>query len=549
MKKYKLIIGFYLPLLLLIVLYACKDSVLDEEPLASLSPEIVLNTKVGFDNYITSLHEGARQEFTFADNQVYYNFAMQVGTDVATTGDPQLTNFVDYRTSLTPTNITVAFYWDWAYKTVLPRANSIIVYGNKSDLSIWANEAERNAVIAEAKFFRAYTHNVLANLYGGVPIVDTIYSEAKTDFVRNTRQEVYDFAREDLEYAAKWLPITAKDGRIVRAAADHLLAEVYISLGQHDKAIEATTRVINGTDGDYRLMKDRFGADKAQPGDVFSDLFGDKNINRSSGNLETIMAYQIEDQTVGGQGGTGGNIWLRGWGSRYFAFKDPAGANGFVVCDSMGRSVGWVRPNNYFLYDLWKGNFKRDIRNSKYNIRRSFTYNNSASTYWGKVVPKLTNAADVDTMQFLYPTIRKIEGKVGKTTNNTYGKTFKDIPIMRLAETYLLRAEAYVRKGDLANAAADVNAVRSRANATPALQADMNLDYILDERARELTVEEQRRRTLTRFGKLVERVRKFNIREKRNPNIQDYHEFFPIPQSSIDANFSAKLEQNPGYSN
>jgi hypothetical protein len=77
--------------------------------------------------------------------------------------------------------------------------------------------------------------------------------------------------------------------------------------------------------------------------------------------------------------------------------------------------------------------------------------------------------------------------------------------------------------------------------------AEVTIDYILDERARELITEEPRRRTLMRMGKLVERVRKYNMRESTRTSIQEKHELFPIPQTAIDANFSVKLEQNPGY--
>jgi hypothetical protein len=150
-------------------------------------------------------------------------------------------------------------------------------------------------------------------------------------------------------------------------------------------------------------------------------------------------------------------------------------------------------------------------------------------------------------MFYLYPTIRKIEGNVPKSGDNTTGRTFQDLIIYRLAETYLLRAEAYLRKGELQKAADDINVVRSRSKATPVLPSNVNLDYILDERARELTVEEPRRRTLVRMGNLVERVRRYNLRADTCNSIQDKHMFFPIPQSAIDANFSAKLEQNPGY--
>ena len=79
---------------------------------------------------------------------------------------------------------------------------------------------------------------------------------------------------------------------------------------------------------------------------------------------------------------------------------------------------------------------------------------------------------------------------------NSANGSYKDVYLFRLAETYLLRAEAYVNKGDQAKAAADVNTVRSRANADPAQPAEVNIDYILDERLRELYCEELRMLTV-----------------------------------------------------
>ena len=121
---------------------------------------------------------------------------------------------------------------------------------------------------------------------------------------------------------------------------------------------------------------------------------------------------------------------------------------------------------------------------------------------------------------------------------------------MRVAETYLLRAEAYLKKGgdeNLQKAADDINEVRGRAGAKLCSKGDVTLDYILDERARELLVEEPRRKTLARMGKLVERTCKYNIRKTTRETIQDYHQWFPIPQSAIDANKGAELGQNFGY--
>uniref|UniRef100_UPI00313D547F RagB/SusD family nutrient uptake outer membrane protein n=1 Tax=Dyadobacter sp. OTU695 TaxID=3043860 RepID=UPI00313D547F len=137
--------------------------------------------------------------------------------------------------------------------------------------------------------------------------------------------------------------------------------------------------------------------------------------------------------------------------------------------------------------------------------------------------------------------------------NNLSGNSVKDFSRMRVAETYLLRAEAYFRKGDKAMAAADLNVVRGRAKAKFITAADVTEDFILDERSRELIVEEPRLRTLIRMGRLVDRVRRYNSVPSvpKGPSsgttIQDFNRYWPIPQKVIDANTGAKFEQNPGY--
>src|SRR5690606_3895092 len=90
------------------------------------------------------------------------------------------------------------------------------------------------------------------------------------------------------------------------------------------------------------------------------------------------------------------------------------------------------------------------------------------------------------------------------------GITHKDWYGLRFAETLLLRAEAHLALGNIELAAADINRVRERSNAKPVSAADVDIDYILDERARELYGEEWRLIILRRTGKLLERVRKYN---------------------------------------
>ena len=119
---------------------------------------------------------------------------------------------------------------------------------------------------------------------------------------------------------------------------------------------------------------------------------------------------------------------------------------------------------------------------------------------------------------------------------------------MRLSETYLLRAEAYFRKGESENAAADINIVRNRAQATPVSAGDVGLDLILDERARELYMEDFRLSTLMRMEKLPEYLMKYNPAVIKNGySLGNHLNKLPVPRSEIEANKEAVLEQNPGY--
>ena len=122
---------------------------------------------------------------------------------------------------------------------------------------------------------------------------------------------------------------------------------------------------------------------------------------------------------------------------------------------------------------------------------------------------------------------------------------FRDVYAIRLAETYLLRAEAYLGAGNQQLAANDINAVRGRAQAPAVVAGDVDIDYILDERARELYMEEFRLLTLSRLGKLVETTRKNNPHDGNT--YDDHNDLWPIPFSEIEKNIEAELKQNPGY--
>jgi len=212
------------------------------------------------------------------------------------------------------------------------------------------------------------------------------------------------------------------------------------------------------------------------------------------------------------------------------------------------------------LFDLWQSDFTNDIRNAPHNIVRDLVFNNPASAYYGKSAVNPDGTSNSPTWKNQnwrwYPFPSKTttpgqhpdavyENKELGILKTGAGTTYRDQYMLRLAETYLLRAEAYLGKNDKVNAAKDINVVRARAKANPVADAAVTLDYILDERGRELVYEEQRRLTLSRTGKLVERVRLHN--PQNAGNIQDYNALLPIPAAEIEANKDAVLEQNPGY--
>lgn len=563
-KKSLLLAGI---LLVMLIFSSCSKDVLDEVPLDFLAPENAYNNIQGIRQGITGLHFTVRDGWYNGDNQDPFAIMLgSLGTDVAFHGENPGGNrkLVNYVAEMTSQDPQVTYFWDRSYE-LIQRANVLIVGINASNDAIWTSEAQRNEFLAEALFFRAWAYHFLVPLYGDVPLVTETIKSAKTDFVRTPKEEVYKLMEEDLTFAATNLPEPGNEespGRITQGAAGHVLAEVYLSQGKFQQAVDAASKVIDG--GDYALMTNRFGStlEAFGTGDVFLDLFAFGNQNLPE-NTEALWVIQFEPLVTGGFQFPG----ERAWGPAYFRMGNtPDGVPAFRgelvdgnytgYSDTLGRPVAWIKPTNYAAYDIWQSDWDNDIRNAEHNIKRKFYYDNPESAYHRQEIdfslyPPGSRDALRDTSQYIFPYFLKHADPLNHFTEPARsggGWNHKDVYAIRLAETILLRAEAYVGLGDLASAAADINKIRNRANATPVSAADVDLDYILDERARELYAEEFRHITLRRMGKFLERVRKYN----NNPiypasNVQDYHVLFPIPQNQIDLNIDAAFEQNPGY--
>lgn len=564
MKKF---IKYIVLMFTLVSLNACnEEEFLKEVPLDFYSPE---NSYVTYSNYqaaLTDLYARVRQIHAFGSNA--NEDVSHLGTDIAYNARLDNNRIGNYAISFTPQSGLIELQWDRWYK-VISNANTIISRIGASDLT----EAQAKEVQAEAKLFRAWAYRHLVYYFGGVPILLDEVVAPKTDYVRATKGEVLNQIIADASEAADNLPdITAvTDGKVSSLVANHLLAETYIALGDYDKAITAATIVIDHPA--TALMTSRFGSLASRPGDVYFDLFRVGNQNRKSGNTESIWIAQYELDVPGGvleSSGTSANMLERVVAPVTFSLRDPdnkqgvykgLGASTFNVG---GRGVSFVRPTEYYLYDIWGLNPEddnrvvtvSDIRTSAYNIQRDFVYTDPASAYFGQSIIDAPSPTWVNQDWRWYPYPTKIttagqhpEGLIDdpafQTLKSTAGATYRDMYIIRLAETYLLRAEAYLLQGNHQKAADDLNVVRARANADIVLATDVDLDFILDERARELIFEEARRLTLARTGKLVERVRKYN--PLNGPQIQDFHQIMPIPFNDIEANINADLEQNLGY--
>ncbi|MDH5827106.1 RagB/SusD family nutrient uptake outer membrane protein [Sphingobacterium faecium] len=520
----------------------CSKDFLDEDTSGFQAPNNTYTTTNGFETGLTGLYAFARLEFHTWNNDFFSQGAtpqeaLQVGTDIVaikqTGTDATLAPFSNY--TLNPTSSYVRNYWKFAYGLI---GNSNLILSALDNPNIQWKDADQDPkrVRATAEFFRAYAYRYLVSLYGDVPWVDKVSELPRTDFTRAPKQEVIQNMIADLKYAAENLPEnpgSVEDGKLTKWAAYHYLAEAYLWANKPDSAIIAAQAVINAPY--FSLNNQRFGIEKDLSGDYFHDMFIEKNQNRKSGNQETIWAIQLEYNSQGG-----GDLYTD-WGKRAWV-PFYAQQTGFLLADSLGgRGLGHIRP-----YEWWLNSYEvQDVRNSEYNIKRDWYHNDPKSPLYGtklNITEQIKESGNVfaTTTKFFY----------GKTADNpAFEGNMKDRVKIRLAETYLLLAEAYLQKNDPASAASTINVVRARAKATPVLASQVNIDYLLDERARELLGEEMRRMTLSRFGKTVflDRVKRLNTQSK--DVIKDGNELWPIPQEVIDANSGADFPQNIGYNN
>ena len=542
MKKYSILGALCL---IAMAITSCKKNYLDEKPYSSYTP-LTLTDSLGFEASAVGLYNYETGILTYSAPQGWPS-VWQVGTDVANATAQQQGIGVPYYNYSQLTNNDGAASYIWGKYYALINNSNIIITSAEKPTTNKITSVGKKQVEAEAKFFRAYAYNNLATLFGKVPLVTEPVSGYKANFTRAALDVINAQIVSDLTYASTNLAdlngvgskLNAQGkatGRANKYMAMQLLAEVYLRMGKFDLAEQQAQAVISS--GKFSLVSARYGVRATGAGDYYSDMFVYGNQRRAQGSSEAIWVLEQENPATV----VGGNIdaaqQRRVWGAAYYQVP------GMAICDSLGgRGVARLRLSNWVLYGLYPGG---DMRNSQYSIKRQYYYNDPSPTYkalYGKPVP----FTGTDTLFRICPSITKWGAF---DPNDTFGfAMIKDFIMMRLGETYLLLAEAQIKQGKTAEAAASINALRTRAKAPLVTAAQMTLDFVLDERARELIGEENRRQTLMRTGTLVDRALRLNPTDAVHPTVglTSKNLLLPIPLSEIQLNKDAVLDQNPGY--
>jgi hypothetical protein len=462
-----------------------------------------------------------------------------------------------YTTQLDSRTQPIIDIWN-AFYVGISTANAVI---DQSANVTGLDDATKKRRVAEVKFLRAHHYFVLVQLYGAVPLVLTQSTTANKVATRTPVADVYAAIVKDLESALPDLTATTPDyGRVTKGACEHLLARVYLTKAtspaaaatDYDKAATYAQNVIKNYT--YKLLPD------------FASVFlqGSGEIND-----EVIFATQYTaDPTTNGVGNETHLYYVMEYDVQAGMKRDIA----------LGRPFRRFRPTEYTLNTI----FADRVNDSRYlKSFRTVYYSNNPGTYTNLFDNSKTSitvqagdtaiylpgvewtAAQRAKKKYqvlvpslyrpnLFPTLTKFLDPLRPDLQYQPGS--RDFLMFRLAETYLIAAEALVKQGKTADALPFINAVRRRA-AYPGKEAAMTLtagqltmETIMQERERELLGEMFRWFDLKRWGVLIERVKLYN--PDAAPNIKaGKHELRPIPQDQIDRTEggASAFPQNPGY--
>lgn len=626
---------------------SCSDDFLKQDPLSFYEPKTTFATESGVNaalamgdrllRGITVHYSGGSNNIPLSTEYFFSELALFGKTDVGAAFCD------DWATKLTPTtfisdggnaNSAIGYFWNQGYSGV-KYANTVI---SNIDAVEGMAQDKKNQFKGQVYFQRAWHYSHLVFQFGDIPLVTKILEVPKQNYKSTKKEAILDMLVSDMEKAVQWVP-NQKDltyvGQVNKGACRVLLSKLYLATGQWKKAELQCDTLINNLDGtDYRLMTECFGAEettgspttKTITRNVMWDLHRPQN-KLASSNKEVIMGMVNQ-----GEGGVGAVDvqWLRifapFWNGNIKAaagHKNAKSINNWNKTQKQyndtldwvrytGRGLGHCRLTYFAQHPLWKVNGVEDdidlrhnhdvgnwVRMTDFKYNDKWANNGEDAEYYGKNIRLYDDDGTLlcsDTIRswYDYPYyklyVRDTKEHAIETASSftqTLGSC-NDMYLYRLAEVYLLRAEARFFQDNNQGATEDVNTVRRRAKASQ-YYTSVNIGDIMNERARELYLEEWRNTELKRVsyelalsGKPDEwgntysldnwdkqegtdeqggsywyqRINHYSLYNKgaivSNGKTLKYtmdkrNLFWPIPQGAIDANSEGQLHQNYGY--
>lgn len=527
-------IQLLLPLFICVLLLGCsEDSFLEESPKDNLYADNLYTDGAGFQLGINALLQFVRTEREEPVASAEFGFGWKIGVDNG--WSPRNLSWLRgpglYQNDWHPSMQWISGsngMWRHLYRTI-NTANMLLERSENPDVDWGGTSEEENAAIkanvqSHAYLFRAWAYRHLALTFGDVPISteEINGSNFKNDWTRWPIAEVRALIISDLHKAEKGLADNSNNVlALSKAVAQHYLAEMYLWDGNPAQAIVEAQKVLDNPN--YKLITERYGVRANEPGVPFMDQFYHGNILPSEGNTEALWVLPNTDilESTGISQNAMRRTWIVNYASPGYAEYSP---------EYGGRGLGSaaITAWGFSIYEPF------DDRYSQYAVQKEYVNQKT-----GVVTTTQTEEENMTNSNHRWASTKKWDWTFSDP--NLWGDSYAygDQVYLRLADTYLLMAEAQFLANGPAAALPYINAIRERSNASPATAADIDLDYILDERSRELVTEEYRRETLVRTGTFLERVRAHNPLAAQN--VQEYHMWYPIPQSEVDA---TGMEQN-----
>ena len=494
-------------ILLLFSLLAGCQKYLEKVPLDSINPTNFFKTE---DDAVAAIN-GAYQPLQWPK---LYNFQIWGtdiwagnsivgaggGTDGIATQD--VSNFVT-----TSANEAALDLWRGPSPGIL-RCNLVLQKVPGMDIS----QGIKDRILGEAKFLRANYYFILVRGFGDVPLVTEVPDQLNDAFLkpsRTAKAQVYEQIIKDLTEAITLLPpfqsySGANIGRASKGAAAGMLAKVYLTLGNYQKALELTEQV-------------------ATLGYTLNENYTD-NFNPLKKNTDESL-FEVQYYGKANNAGFFDNDNMASWVS---TFTGPRNSN------LVAGAYGWNQPTAEFVNSYEAGDTRKD-QTILYEGGPDFDDQKYKSSY---------SVTGFNLRKFLVP----------KSISPDYNTSPSNFPVLRYADVLLMQAEALNELGrtDEAQAAASdrnsggpLNRVRARAglaNVAGLSQAALRTK-ILDERRIELAFEGHRWFDLLRINNGQYAIDFLHSIGKANASTK--HLLLPIPQKEIDAN--PNLVQNPGY--